>query len=160
MDIVMNANESVGHPPHFAPPVLEILAPSSSESSYISQTPAILAFLAPILGLDGAATTPKLDDFTLNVQRAQINQIVLTILDLNNEAHDTHHPISSSSYYEEQKEEALARSKDFRKSRVPKFFQCFQSTIEANPSSDQWLISPQYTVADLALFQVSCLDTL
>ncbi|UZJ56645.1 hypothetical protein CBS101457_005965 [Exobasidium rhododendri] len=156
MEIVMKAGDSVvGHPPHFACPVLEIGDESSpSPSIFISQTAAILAYLAPILQLDGGASS--LDSAAhAQIRRAQVNQITLTILDLHNEVHDVHHPISISEVYEEQKEEALRRSKDFRKNRIPKFFRLFQQTLESNPDSQKgWLISNNFSTADLTLFQV------
>ena len=50
------------------------------------------------------------------------HQIQLTIADLVNEAHDTHHPVGVGLYYEDQKDEALRRAKEFRQSRIPNFF--------------------------------------
>ena len=38
--------------------------------------------------------------------QALANQLQLTIADLAAEAHDTHHPVAISKYYEEQKDEA------------------------------------------------------
>lgn len=156
-EIVMKVDKQISHPPHFAPPLLEVVeskegssSSSSSSSSYISQTPAILAYLAPILGLDGKSSQRSAD-----ITRAQVNQITLTVLDLNDEVHDVHHPISSADYYENQKEESLKRAADFRKLRIPKFFSLFQSTLDNNPESKQWLIGSTYTTADLALYQVS-----
>jgi len=158
LNVCMKANKPLGHPPHFAPPVLEVVnddSKSSSSSAFISQTPAILAYLAPILGLDGVAST--LNEHATLIQRAQVNQLTLTILDLNNETHDVHHPVASGAYYEEQREEAMRRAKDFRATRIPKFFQLYQLALESNPNSKEWLISSNFTTADLALFQVCLL---
>ena len=44
-----------------------------------------------------------------------------TIADFLVEIHDTHHPIGSGLYYEEQTNEAKRRARDFLKHRVPKF---------------------------------------
>ena len=56
----------------------------------------------------------------------------MTALDLNNETHDTHHPVSMMAYYEEQKEEALRKARDFREARIPKFFGYFERVLEGN----------------------------
>lgn len=61
-----------------------------------------------------------------------IHSLALTVLDLNNEVHDTHHPISSQKYYEDQKEEALLKAKDFREARIPKFFGFFERVLKGN----------------------------
>lgn len=151
--------------PHFAVPVLGVRSTSASEPAskkakndsssdvkdgqwqYISQTPAILSFLAPRLGLLGDAA--ELQSLERDVAIAQLNQLCLTALDLNNETHDTHHPISVSSYYEDQKDEAKARAADFRKNRLPKFLQIFEVALK--DSKRLW--GNKTSVADLTLFQ-------
>lgn len=128
-----------------------------TSSSFISQTPAILAYLAPILGLDGVPRVGEEDNSSrvaVNIRRAQVNALTSTVLDLNNEAHDVHHPISVSSYYEDQQHEAKLRAEDFRSHRVPKFFKYFNLTMESNPSRSGYLLGSTLTIADLALFQV------
>lgn len=142
-------------PPHFAPPLLEVQDDDDKSSSFISQTPAILAFLAPILHLDGISKEEELSTSAASLRRAQVNQLTLTVLDLNNEVHDVHHPIASAAYYEDQKEEALKRAKDLRRLRIPKFFLLFQLALSSNSASKQWLIGSSFSTADLALFQVS-----
>lgn len=108
----------------------------------LAQTPAILHWLAPRLGLApaderGAAVT---------------NQLVLTVLDLVDEAHDLHHPISNSLYYEDQKEEARRRARHFASERIPKFLGYFEDVL--GKSGGDWLLGADATVADLALFQL------
>ncbi|KAN0062239.1 hypothetical protein ACQY0O_005420 [Thecaphora frezii] len=151
---VMSSASPVGHPPHFAPPILEVVAPSASH--YISQTPAILAYLAPKLGLVGDET--GLSDIERQVRRAQIQQLTLTALDLANETHDTHHPIGVQLYYEDQAAEAKRKAEGFRNQRVPKFLRHFAMAIEANQSVNKGgahrLFGQKTTVADLTLFQV------
>src|SRR5690349_4634012 len=71
----------------YAPPILEV------DGLLIAQTPNILQFLAPRLGL-----IPE-DE----ASRVEANQLQLTLADLVSEAHDTHHPIAGSLYYEDQK---------------------------------------------------------
>ena len=46
--------------------------------------------------------------------RAEAMQLQLTISDLVAEAHDTHHPISSAQYYEDQRDAAALRAAAFR----------------------------------------------
>lgn len=113
------------------------------------QTPSILSYLSTHLGLNGNGT-PQ--------QHHQILSHALTALDLNNETHDTHHPISVSSYYEDQKEHALARSKDFRENRVPKFFGFFERVLQGNKEKGggqgRYLVGDSLTFADTTLWQV------
>ena len=66
--------------PHLAPPILAI---NETVKATLSQTPAILAYLAPLLGLGG----------TSEIERASINQLTLTALDLATEAHDVRAPV-------------------------------------------------------------------
>lgn len=89
------STDTVGHPPHFAPPVLSV-KPKNGPEWYLSQTPAILAFLGPRLGLAGDVAGE--DEAEQGARRAQIQQLTLTALDLMVEAHDSHHPIASSLY--------------------------------------------------------------
>ena len=81
--------------PLFAPPLLRVLRASSEGSEggegkqgselVIHQTPNILIYLAGKLGLDGGSN---------EASQAIARQIMFTALDLNNEAHDTHHPVA------------------------------------------------------------------
>lgn len=75
-----------GRPPHLAVPLLEVQ--QGDTHAYVSQTPAILDYLAPRLGLAG--TQPDVDPA---VTRAHILQLTLTALDWANEAHNVHHPM-------------------------------------------------------------------
>ncbi|CCM00242.1 uncharacterized protein FIBRA_02271 [Fibroporia radiculosa] len=148
----------IGHPVHYAPPVLEL--PSGR---VISQTSAILNHIAPILGLAGeiGSNVIKTD---LNEEerekaeeeRSSVNQLVLTVLDLCNETHDVHHPIAVSKYYEDQKDAAIERAADFRATRIPKFFEHFENVLSTNPATANldrtYLIGKQTTTADLVLF--------
>jgi glutathione S-transferase len=122
----------------FAPPFLRV------DGLVLSQTANILAAISPELGLvpaDGAS-------------RVEANQIQLTIVDFLVEIHDTHHPIGSGLYYEEQKAEALRRSEDFVRSRMPKFLEHFEKVLERNARSDgPWLVG-EFSYVDLSAFQV------
>jgi len=144
----------VGHPPHFAPPALKL--PSGR---FISQTGAILNHIAPKFGLAGEKGSKGLEGGEEGEEeRSSVNQLVLTALDLCLESHDTHHPIASEQYYEEQKEPAAARAKSYRANRLPKFFKHFQNVLASNPEADQnggtYLIGSKTTTADLTLFHV------
>ena len=127
--------EYPGIPPR-APPFLKV------GDLVISQTNNILAFIAPRLGLvpDGEAS------------RVHANQLALTIADLANEAHDTHHPIGVSLYYEDQKPEALRRSQEFVKHRIPKFLGYFERILERGDRKH--LIGSSLSYVDLAMFQL------
>jgi glutathione S-transferase len=138
---VVNANfKDENNPPPFAVPVLK------HGKILLSQTPNILYYLGPKLNL-----APNKED---EIGRLHVNQIFCTIIDLLNEIHDTHHPIASSKYYEEQIEPAKQRSTCFCKERIPKFFNYFERVIEQNKASDVWLYSDKMTYADLSLFYV------
>jgi glutathione S-transferase len=127
----------ITHPP-FAPPFLK------AGELVIGQTANILLFLGPRLAL-----APQED-----AARLWVHQLQLTIADLVGEAHDTHHPIAGSLYYEEQKAEALRRSEDFIAGRLPKFLDYFETVLERNPSGDAWLAGASLSYADLSMFQL------
>ena len=94
----------------FAPPFLR------AGELVIAQTALILHWLAPRLGL-----APKAE-----AARLWLHQQQLTISDWLVEVHDTHHPIGSGLYYEDQKPESLRRAQDFRDERLPKFMNYFE----------------------------------
>ena len=131
------------HPPPLAPPLLR------HGDLLLSQTPVILAYLASRIGLKAGDDPHGL---------FHVQSLALTALDgLSNEAHDTHHPIGTALYYEDQKPEALRKAKDYRETRLPKFLAHFERSLNA-PSSGggEWLYGGELTYADLVLFQ--CLD--
>jgi glutathione S-transferase len=123
------------HPP-FAPPILK------TGKTVIAQTALILHWLGPRLGL-----APKNE-----AERLWVHQLQLTIADLVVEIHDTHHPIGSGLYYEEQKQEAARRAGDFRAQRAPKFFGYFERVL--TESGGPYLCGRRVSYADLSLFQV------
>jgi glutathione S-transferase len=132
------AGEEAGTLP-FAPPFVKV------GRTVVSQTANVLAFLAPQLGL-----VP--DDEAL---RAQAAQIQLTIADLVDEAHDTHHPIASSLYYDDQKKEAKRRARSFVTERMPKYLGWLEDVLARNARSrGRWLVGRELTYADLSAFQV------
>jgi glutathione S-transferase len=76
----------------------------------------------------------------------------LTIADLVVEIHDSHHPIASGLYFEDQKKEAKRRAADFLKNRAPKFLRYFERVLDK--SGGRYLVGRQLTYADLSLFQI------
>jgi glutathione S-transferase len=131
------ADRSLRQPP-FAPPFLK------DGEFFIGQTAAILQYLAPVLKLVARSEQA----------RAWTMQIQLTIADMVTEAHDTHHPIASSLYYEDQKGEALRRAANFCSERMPKFLRWFERILSQNPAGDRWLVGNRMSYADLSLFQL------
>ena len=131
--------EAAGGRLPFTPPILK------AGKLVISQTANILHYLGPRLDLvpEGEAA------------RLWAHQLQLTLSDLVVEAHDTHHPIAKSLYYEDQKPEALRRAADFRALRLPKFLGYFERVLAANPAGDRYLIGKALTYVDLSMFQVT-----
>ena len=122
----------------FAPPFLK------AGRLLIGQTANILMFLGPRHGL-----APK-DE----AGRLWANQLQLTVTDFMVEVHDTHHPIASGLYYQDQKKEARLRTADFLRNRVPKFLGYFESVLARNPRSDRYLVGARPSYVDLSLFQI------
>lgn len=114
----------------------------------VAQTAAILLYLGPRLGLVGKGEADVL----------WTHQIQLTIADFVVEVHDTHHPVGSSLYYEDQKREALRRAAEFRAERLPKFMAWFEAILQRNPrnarAATPHLVGARLSYADLSLFQV------
>ncbi|MDO8719607.1 MAG: glutathione S-transferase [Polaromonas sp.] len=127
----------VVHPP-FAPPFLV------HGQVVVGQTAAILLYLGPRLGLVAKSET----------QRLWTHQLQLTIADAVAEAHDTHHPIAGSLYYEDQKPEAARRAQEFRELRIPKYLGWFESVLQRNPKGSAHLVGARLSYADLSLFQL------
>lgn len=127
--------ETSGGGPHFAPPVLK------SGNFTVSQTPLILMYLGPRLGLVPADETSRL----------HAHQLMLTIADFVVEAHDTHHPLGSTLYYEDQKPEAARRAATFVRGRLPKFFGYFERVLGRGGRA----LGREHSYVDLALFQIA-----
>lgn len=137
-----NLGRRLGDPdnlrPPFAPPFLV------DGGIVVGQTAAILLYLGPRLGLAGMGEADGL----------WTHQIQLTIADCVAEAHDTHHPLSTGLYYEDQREAAQSRAKAFREERIPKFLGWFERILERNPAGDLHMVGDMLTYADLSLFQL------
>lgn len=124
--------------PSFAPPFLK------AGEHVIGQTANILLYLGARLGL-----APKAE-----AGRLWVHQLQLTIADLVTEVHDTHHPIASSLYYEDQKKEAKKRAADFIASRLPKFLGYFEQVHANNPGRGGFMVGSRPSYVDLSMFQV------
>lgn len=122
--------------PPFAPPFLR------SGRLLIGQTANILFYLGARHSLAPASEAARL----------WTHQLQLTIADFVGEAHDTHHPIASGLYYEDQAFEAKRRAVDFLKSRMPKYLRYFEGVLAR--SGGRYLLGRRLTYADLSLFQV------
>ncbi|BGP13938.1 hypothetical protein JCM10213_003853 [Rhodosporidiobolus nylandii] len=146
------------NPVPFAPPILK------HGDVVISQTPNILLYLATHLSSpidldssvgDGEPASKKSKGSPASVDDPSTfhaHALALTALDATNEAHDTHHPIAVSAYYEDQKDAALLKAKNFREERVPKFFQHFEDNLKR--ASGDFLLGTEPTYADLVVFQL------
>jgi glutathione S-transferase len=128
---------SMEHLP-FASPFLKV------GNLLIAQTANILLFLGPRLGL-----VPK-DE----ASRIWAHQLQLTVADWVVEVHDTHHPISGSLYYEEQRREAKRRAADFRAERLPKFLDYFEQVLKRDRKGTGTLVGKAISYVDLSLFQM------
>ena len=124
--------------PSFAPPFLR------ARRQIIGQTANILLYLGARHRLAPSAEAGRL----------WAHQLQLTIADFVDEIHDTHHPVASSLYYEEQKPEAKRRAADFLKRRAPKYLGYFETVLERNPAGDGHLVGARLTYPDLSLFQI------
>ncbi len=120
----------------YAPPFLK------AGKIVVAQTANILLFLGGRLKL-----APR-DE----AGRLWAHQLQLTISDLVDEIHDTHHPVSSWLYFEEQRPAARRRSKDFWRYRVPKFLGYFERVL--NKNGGRFTIGRRLTYVDLSLFQI------
>ncbi len=135
MSTMMRLLETGERPP-FAPPFLR------AGKLLIAQTAEILLYLGARHDL-----APKGE-----VGRLWVHQCQLTLADFLVEVHDTHHPIASGLYYENQKSEAKRRAADFLANRLPKFLGYFENILARNPRGG--LAGAKLCYADLSLFQM------
>lgn len=133
MAILESAREK--YPP-FAPPFLK------AGRLTIAQTANILQYLGPRHGLAPGNEQGRLF----------AHQLQLTIADFVEEVHQTHHPIASALYYEQQRKEAKRYAQEFWKRRPQKYLGYFERVLAT--SGGLWLMGRRLSYADLSLFQV------
>ena len=136
MAAMMRMMEAKSATPPFAPPFLK------AGKLVIGQTANILFYLGSRHGL-----APKAE-----AGRLWVHQLQLTVTDFVVEVHDTHHPIATSLYYEDQKAPAKKRTGEFWDERVPKYLGYFERLLEQNGGS--FLTGRRLTYIDLSLFQL------
>lgn len=129
-------NDPSNRSPPFAPPFLV------DGDLVIGQTAAILHHLGPRLGL-----APE-DE----AGRLWLHQLQMTVMDLVKDAHDAHHPVGPSLYYEEQKPEAARAAALFLKERTPKFMGYFETVLQRN--GGRHIVGDRLTYMDLSLLHV------
>ena len=133
---VIAMRESAGFQPQpFAPPFLR------ADGVVLSQTAVICRYLAERHGYAPG------DDRG----RAHAQQLMMTVLDAVDDAHDTHHPISVSLSYEEQKDAAMVAGRAFAQSRLHTWLAYFERLLS---DSGPWLLGANPCYADLGLFQL------
>lgn len=120
--------------PAFAVPLLE------ADGLRIAQVANILLYLGDRHGLAPADAAGRLF----------VHQLQLTLADMVVEAHDTHHPIAGSLYYEDQKDAAVRAAKLFREERIAKYLDYFERAA----GDGGWLVGDSWTYADTSLFQL------
>src|SRR5690242_17309447 len=122
--------------PPFAPPFLK------AGKLVVAQVANILFYLGPRLKL-----SPR-DE----AGRLWVHQLQLTVTDFVKEIHDTHHPVGSGLYYEDQKPEAKRFSENFLDARVPKYLGYFDGILKQ--SGGPFTLGRKASYVDLSLFQL------
>jgi glutathione S-transferase len=135
MAAMMKMMRAADATPPFAPPFLK------AGRLVIGQTANVLLYLGPRHGL-----SPKAE-----AGRLWVHQLQLTVTDFVAEVHDTHHPIATSLYYEDQRAPAKKRTHEFWKERVPKYLGYFERLLD---NSGAYLTGRRICYADLSLFQI------
>lgn len=136
MSDMMKMMETRGGTPPFAPPFLK------AGKLVIGQTANILLYLGSRHGL-----APKTEG-----GRLWVHQLQLTVADLVDEIHDTHHPLGPTLYYEDQRPPARRRTEEFWKERVPRYLGYFEQLLE--DSGGAYVTGRRLTYVDLSLFQI------
>jgi glutathione S-transferase len=122
--------------PPYAPPFLK------AGKLVIAQVAEILFYLGPKLKL-----APKSE-----ADRLWLHQLQLTVADFVKEIHDTHHPVGTGLYYEDQKQEARRYAEGFLDERSPKYLGYFETVLAR--SRGPWLLGRRFSYIDLSMFQL------
>ena len=118
----------------FAPPYLK------DGDQVLAQVPAICLYLGLKHGL--VSSDPFL--------AAKTNQLFLTVMDIVDQVHDTHHPINVALCYEDQQNEAKKKSVALLDGRLGNLLNYFVRVLGDN----RYLVNNEISIADLALFQL------
>lgn len=135
---MMKLMEADSARPPFAPPFVV------SGDELVAQTANILAWLAPQLKL-----VPSSAD-----ARRWAHQLQMTVGDFVDEIHDSHHPIASHLYYEDQQREAKKRAAAFVDLRLPKYLGYFERVLSSNPTGAGHMLGKSLSYVDLSMFQL------
>jgi glutathione S-transferase len=133
-EAVVRHLEAMKDHPAFAVPLLE------GDGLKLAQTANILLYLGERHGLAPRDTAGRLF----------VHQLQLTIDDVVAEAHNVHHPVAASLYYEDQKAEAKRAAQVFRATRIPAFLDYFERAA----GDRDWLAGDTWSYADTSLFQL------
>lgn len=126
--------EGMKQHPAFAVPLLE------GYGVTVAQTANILLYLGEKYALAPQSLSGRL----------WVHQLQLTIADVVAEAHNVHHPVGASLYYEDQRDAAKQAAKLFREERIPAFLDYF----ERSASGGGWMVDQAWTYIDTSLFQL------
>ncbi|MGH6739873.1 MAG: glutathione S-transferase, partial [Bradyrhizobium sp.] len=135
IDTMMRMMKRMKRPP-YAPPFLK------AGNLVVAQTALILHYLGPRLKLVPRGETDRL----------WAHQLQLTMTDFVKDIHDTHHPIASALYYEQQRAPAKRYTAEFWRQRVPKMLGYFERVLEN--SGGPFLFGRRVSYVDLSLFQI------
>jgi len=122
--------------PPLAPPFIK------DGDRVIGQTAAVLFYLGPKAGL-----APKDEG-----DRLWAHQLQLTITDLVEEVHSTHHPVDKGGWYKDQRPESIRFAEHFCKDRMPKFLKYFERVL--SKSSSAYLVGDSVSYVDISIFYV------
>ena len=122
--------------PPFAPPFLKV------GKLVVAQAAEVLFYLGPHLKLAPRAEADRL----------WLHQLQLTVTDFVKEVHDTHHPVGSGLYYEDQKPEARRYAENFLDERVPKYLGYFERVLKK--SGGPFTLGRKFSYVDLSYFQL------
>ena len=122
--------------PPFAPPFVK------TGKLVVAQVAEILFVLGPRLKL-----APR-DE----AGRLWLHQLQLTVTDFVKEIHDTHHPVGSGLYYEDQKPEARRYAAGFLDEREPKYLGYFETVLKKSGGPN--MLGTKFSYIDLSMFQL------